>query len=89
LKVFRQAEAQMHPLPKDESKPIVDWKSFDRDLLVMWLAVVKPWPRGDLAKYIMQPDRDPVQDAQLEHVWLSREQASGGRGIGGGGCGCN
>jgi hypothetical protein len=52
-------------------------------------AVVKPWQRGDLANYIMQPDRDPIQDAQLEHVWFSREQASGGRGIGVGGCGCN
>jgi serine/threonine protein kinase len=37
-KVFRQAEAQMPPLPKDESKPIVDGKSFDRDLIVTWLA---------------------------------------------------
>jgi len=37
-KVFRQAEAQMPPLPKDESKPIVDGKSFDRDVLVLWLA---------------------------------------------------
>jgi hypothetical protein len=37
-KLFSHAEAQMAPLPKDESRPIVDGKSFDRDLLVMWLA---------------------------------------------------
>jgi hypothetical protein len=28
----------MPPLPKDESKPIIDGKSFDRDLVVTWLA---------------------------------------------------
>jgi tetratricopeptide (TPR) repeat protein len=37
-KVFSQAEAEMPPLPKDDSKPIVDGKSFDCDLLVLWLA---------------------------------------------------
>ena len=37
-KLFSQAEAQMPPLPIDETKPIIDGKSFDRDLLVMWLA---------------------------------------------------
>jgi hypothetical protein len=37
-KLLSQTEAQMPPLPKDENKPIVDGKSFDRDLLVMWLA---------------------------------------------------
>jgi len=37
-KVFSQAEAQMPPLPKDESKPMVDGKAADRDLLVTWLA---------------------------------------------------
>jgi tetratricopeptide (TPR) repeat protein len=36
--LFSQAEAQMPPLPKDEGKPIVDGKPFDRDFLVMWLA---------------------------------------------------
>jgi hypothetical protein len=29
---------KLPPLPKDESKPILDGKSFDRDLVVMWLA---------------------------------------------------
>jgi eukaryotic-like serine/threonine-protein kinase len=37
-KLFSQAEAEMPPSPKDESKPHVDGKSVDRDLLVMWLA---------------------------------------------------
>lgn len=52
-------------------------------------ANVKPWQRGTLAGYAMRPDRDPLGAAQSEHIWFSREEASGGRGVGGGGCGCN
>jgi hypothetical protein len=52
-------------------------------------ANVKPWQREHLADYTMQPDRDPLGISQSEHIWFSREQASGGRGVGGGGCGCN
>jgi eukaryotic-like serine/threonine-protein kinase len=37
-KLFSQAEAQMPPLPKDESKPMVDGRTLDHDLLIWWLA---------------------------------------------------
>ena len=50
---------------------------------------VKPWQRGRLADPIMMADRDPLGVGQDEHVFFSREAASGGRGVGGGGCGCN
>ena len=50
---------------------------------------VKPWERGALADDTMRPDRDPLGVAQSEHIWFSREQANGGHGVGGGGCGCN
>lgn len=50
---------------------------------------VLPWQRGKLADYGMRPDRDQLALALGEHVYFSREAASGGRGIGGGGCGCN
>ena len=50
---------------------------------------VKPWQRGKLASYGMRADRDPLGVAQDEHIFFSREAASGGRGVGGGGCGCN
>lgn len=50
---------------------------------------VLPWQRGKLADYTMRPDRDPLALALGEHMHFSREAASGGRGIGGGGCGCN
>jgi hypothetical protein len=52
-------------------------------------ANVKPWQRGTLADYTMRSDRDPLTDALNEHLWFSREAASGGKGVGGGGCGCN
>jgi len=52
-------------------------------------ANVKPWQRGTLSDLTMRADRDPIGAALSEHIYFSREAASGGRGIGGGGCGCN
>lgn len=52
-------------------------------------AQVKPWQRGALADPIMQPDRDPLGAGLVDHVYFSREAASGGRSVGGAGCGCN
>jgi hypothetical protein len=52
-------------------------------------AAVKPWQRGTLADYTMRPDRDPLDDLFRQHVYFTREGAAGGRGVGGGGCGCN
>lgn len=53
------------------------------------LVRVKPWERATLADYTMRPDRDPLHTAMAEHVYFSRETATGGRGVGGSGCGCN
>lgn len=50
---------------------------------------VKPWERALLADPDMDPNRDPLASAMLDHVYFSREAAAGGRGIGGAGCGCN
>ena len=58
-------------------------------LLASGCAEVKPWDRGILADYIMIPGRDPVGDMQKEHVYYSREEATGGHAVGGSGCGCN
>ena len=52
-------------------------------------ANVKPWERSTLADFTMRGDRDPLGVADAEHMWFSREGSSGGRGVGGGGCGCN
>jgi hypothetical protein len=53
------------------------------------LVRVKPWERATLAGYDMNPARDPIATAMAEHVYFSRETATGGRGVGGSGCGCN
>ena len=52
-------------------------------------ANVKPWQREALADPIMQPGRNPIGAAQVDHIYFSREAASGGSSVGGGGCGCN
>jgi hypothetical protein len=53
------------------------------------LVRVKPWERATLTEYAMNPGRDPLATAMSEHVYFSRETATGGRGVGGSGCGCN
>jgi hypothetical protein len=50
---------------------------------------VKPWERGYLADVTMDPNRDPLGTAMMDHVYFSREAAQGGSGVGGAGCGCN
>jgi hypothetical protein len=50
---------------------------------------VQPWERAALADYKMNPARDPLLTAMCEHGYFSREASSGGRGVGGSGCGCN
>ncbi len=49
---------------------------------------VQPWERGNLADPTMCASH-PLGSNMSEHMWFSREAASGGRGVGGGGCGCN
>jgi hypothetical protein len=50
---------------------------------------VEPWERDILAKEEMQLTADPVEAAIDDHIYFSKEASSGGRGFGGGGCGCN
>ena len=49
----------------------------------------RPWQRGVLARYDMQLECDPVLAGLDDHIYFSKEASSGGRGFGGGGCGCN
>ena len=67
----------------------IRWLALGTLFLAAGCAEVKPWQRAALADYTMRPDRDPLENAMSEHVFFSREAASGGRGVGGGGCGCN
>jgi len=50
---------------------------------------VQPWERDVLAKPEMRLDADHVTRALDDHIYFSKEASSGGRGFGGGGCGCN
>jgi hypothetical protein len=47
------------------------------------------WEKGNLAKPEMTMDGDPLNERFLQHIYSSKENASGGYGVGGGGCGCN
>jgi len=50
---------------------------------------VRPWERGLLAADAMRLDADPLDLSIDDHIYFSKEASSGGRGFGGGGCGCN
>lgn len=50
---------------------------------------VQPWQKGTLARRDMALDSDPLKRRFAAHVYFSKEAASGGQGVGGGGCGCN
>lgn len=50
---------------------------------------VKPWERDIMAKPSMQLDGAAVDRGLDDHIYFSKEASSGGRGFGGGGCGCN
>jgi hypothetical protein len=49
----------------------------------------QPWEKGLLAKDAMTMGGDPQEQRFDRHIEGSKEGASGGAGVGGGGCGCN
>jgi Domain of unknown function (DUF4266) len=50
---------------------------------------VNAWEKGNLAKPEMTFEGDPLDMRFTQHVYGSKENSSGGYGVGGGGCGCN
>lgn len=50
---------------------------------------VEAWEKGTLSRPAMRFDADRIDAAFTDHVYTSKEGALGGRGVGGGGCGCN
>lgn len=50
---------------------------------------VDPWDRDLLAKPSMAINSSPLDQSIDDHIYFSKEAASGGRGFAGGGCGCN
>jgi len=49
----------------------------------------QPWEKGNLARQEMTMGGDPLDQRFVQHIYGSKENASGGYGVGGGGCGCN
>jgi len=49
----------------------------------------QPWEKGLLAKPEMTMAGDALGERYAQHIYASKEAASGGYGVGGGGCGCN
>ncbi len=75
------------------------WRSFSRRMSLMVLLgcsaagcgrfAVRASEKEHLADRTMRFDADSHEAAADEHVLSNREGAAGGRGTGGGGCGCN
>ena len=53
------------------------------------LQPVQPWEKGELARTDMLLQGDGLETRFNEHIYASKEAASGGSAVGGGGCGCN
>ena len=53
------------------------------------LGQVNAWEKGNLAKPAMTFEADPLDQRFVQHIYGSKENSSGGYGVGGGGCGCN
>jgi hypothetical protein len=53
------------------------------------MPAVKPWEKGELARTDMLMQGDGLETRFNEHIYASKEAASGGSAVGGGGCGCN
>ena len=50
---------------------------------------VEPWERDVMAADEMALESDPLDSSVDDHIYFSKEASSGGKGFGGGGCGCN
>jgi hypothetical protein len=67
-----------------------------RTLLIITIALagcgrqaVRASEKAFLADQVMVFDDDPHESSSAEHINANREGAVGGKGAGGGGCGCN
>jgi hypothetical protein len=58
-------------------------------VLLSGCAEVKPWERNILARPEMQLTPDKLESYVDDHIYFSKEAATGGKAVGGGGCGCN
>jgi len=71
------------------TRPLAQIAAFACALLATGCATVQPWEKGNLAKPEMQLEGDPLRSRFEQHIYFSKEGATGGYAVGGGGCGCN
>ena len=57
-------------------------------LLCSGCATVEPWQKAELGQPYMQPRSSEWGDGFRTHALITVEQAEGGDGLAGGGCGC-
>lgn len=50
---------------------------------------VQAWQKGYLARPDMAMEGNALEAKFADHIYFSKEAASGGAGVAGGGCGCN
>ncbi|VAW57378.1 Phosphonate ABC transporter phosphate-binding periplasmic component (TC 3.A.1.9.1) [hydrothermal vent metagenome] len=58
-------------------------------LMLSACSTVQPWEKDLLAKPSMALVADENENFLDDHIYFSKEGATGGQGVGGGGCGCN
>lgn len=49
----------------------------------------QPWEKGHLARPEMAFETDALEARFVDHIYTSKEAATGGAAAGGAGCGCN
>ena len=52
-------------------------------------ALPQPWEKGILARPDMAFEGDALEARFVDHIYTSKEAATGGGAVGGAGCGCN
>jgi hypothetical protein len=75
----------------------VGWRSFSSATLALSLLgaagcgryAVRPSEKEHLADRTMRFDQNRQESSADDHIQSNREGSTGGRGTGGGGCGCN
>jgi Domain of unknown function (DUF4266) len=75
-----------HHVPENSMNAV---RLFVLGWLLSGCTAVQPWERDVLARPEMSLDASPLDAAIDDHIYFSKEASSGGRGFGGGGCGCN
>lgn len=89
MKTKLKLEKKSHPCLKTINKIFSAFVILTACFFIGACSEVKPWQKGNLAKKHMSFDPDPVESKFIQHMYNSKEAATGGYGIGGGGCGCN